>query len=35
VQLGEYQKEKREILLNMIAVTWTEGRYGYASEGRL
>jgi len=35
VQLGEYLKEKGEDSLNIVAVAWTEGRYGYASEGRL
>jgi len=35
VQLGEYLKENGENSLNVVAVAWTEGRYGYASEGRL
>ena len=35
MQLGEYLKEKGEDSLNIVAVAWTEGRYGYASEGRL
>ncbi|MBG03460.1 MAG: hypothetical protein CMM59_05230 [Rhodospirillaceae bacterium] len=35
MQLGEYLKEKGEDSLNIVSVAWTEGRYGYASEGRL
>ena len=35
MQLGEYLKEKDGDTLNIVAVAWTEGRYGYASEGRL
>ena len=35
MQLGEYLKENGADSLRVVAVAWTEGRYGYASEGRL
>ena len=35
MQLGEYLKENGENSLNVIAIAWTEGRYGYASKGHL
>lgn len=35
MQLGEYLKENGENSLNVVALAWTEGRYEYASEGRL
>lgn len=35
MQLGEYLKDNGPESLSVVAVAWTEGRYGYASEGRL
>ena len=35
MQLGEYLKEKGADSLNIVGVSWTEGRYGSPSEGRL
>jgi hypothetical protein len=35
VQLGDYLKENGEDAIGIVAVAWTEGRYGFASEGRL
>ena len=35
MQFGEYLKENGENPLNVVALAWTEGRYEYASEGRL
>lgn len=35
MQLGDYLKENGEDSLAVVAVAWTEGRYGFASEGRL
>ncbi len=35
MQLGEYLTEKGEDSINIVAISWTEGRYGSPSEGRL
>lgn len=35
MQLGDYLKENGEDAIGIVAVAWTEGRYGFASEGRL
>ena len=35
MQLSDFLKERGADKLNVIAISWTEGRYGYASEPRL